>query len=969
MSRDALVVGINTYGNLPRLEAPAEDAEAIAQLLTSSGEFRVKRIPEAVTDNTIHVGRKTKVTLKELEEALVQLFLPEGRMSPDTALFYFSGHGLRKNRGIQEGFLATSDVNPDLSNWGLSLQWLRRLLEESPIPQQIIWLDCCYSGELLNFDEANPGEKGKGRDRCFIAASREFEVSYQDISEPYSVLTKALLQGLDPKRCPDRWVTNYTLIDFLNQQLKSETQRPIFTNFGQEINLTRQWEKAAPVVTVSPNAICPYKGLAYFDCNEEDPKYFYGRRALTDQLLEKVRQGNFLAVLGASGSGKSSVVRAGLLHQLKLGRKLSGSGQWKILPVFRPGEHPLQSLAEAFPEPGLSVVDRATQLAKAEELIGVGAVGLGHLIAAAEASRVVLVVDQFEEAFTLCRDSTERQQFFECLLGALERTGDKLCLVLAMRADFFGKCAEQEYGGLASKIQEHLVTVTPMSREELAQAIIEPAKNVGLAVEPELVDQMIADVEDSPGSLPLLQYTLTELWQQRTEERLTVSAYTHLGGVKGTLQKRADEVYQSLSLEEQQTAKRIFLELTQLGEGTEDTRRRVLQRDLVTEQQSEALVDRTIQKLADAKLVVTSSLIEKGSQSGRVAVVDVAHEALIRHWSRLRQWVNENRDALRKKRNIEQDAQEWLDKGKSGDYLLRGAKLAEAENFLQDYSDTVPLSSLAKEFVQVSQADRRKVQTFIGSTIAFVLAVIFYIVGFAFWQQQQSKKTIEAVFLSTDPTKIESALPDFLKEACSLKNKAYKSKNETDVVQALAYYRKLREVTGKLRTNHPERYKNHVKDKINIPGIWEKAENSLAEIIEEHRIPKLKEYLFNKHEPKLGKLVPDSKPETFEKQYTEGALQTTYLILRRDFGAGADLNDDRKIGDEIEADMMPCETLKRIEMLWREATADRCGWYEQNSYYKAPNCDQLGQETLTLLIFDSPAHFPVERLKFCKIPN
>jgi WD40 repeat protein/energy-coupling factor transporter ATP-binding protein EcfA2 len=706
MSRDALIVGVNLYEDeqLANLKAPATDAEAVAQLLTDYGDFRVKRLPEIIKDGTLQVGRKTKVSLTQLEAALVQLFLPKGQHIPDTALFYFSGHGIRKEQGIAEGFLATSDAYPQLGFYGLSLPWLRRLLRESPVRQQIVWLDCCHSGELLNFAEADPGDRGKGRDRCFIAASREFEAAYEDISGRHSVLTGALLQGLDPKRQENRAVTNYDLIDFLNQALKSATQRPLFANSGGQILLTGTGAEAVNPVLAG---ICPYKGLTYFDCNEEDPKYFYGRTALTDQLLEKVRQGNFLAVLGASGSGKSSVVRAGLLHQLKLGQRLSGSEDWQLY-IFRPGEHPLKRLAEVFVESGLSAIDRATQLAKAEELIGTGDVGLGHLITAVEASRVVLVVDQFEEVFTLCQDKTERQQFFECLLKAGEREDNKLCLVLTMRADFFGKCAE--YGELASQIQQHLVTVTPMTPEELEQAITEPAKKVGLEVERELVTEMMADVQGSPGSLPLLQYTLTELWKQRTVERLTLSAYTRLGGVKGTLQKRANEVYESLSPEEQQTAKRIFLELTQLGEGTEDTRRQVKKRDLVSTEQSQALVDSVIQTLADAKLVVTSTLVEKGLSSEPVAVVDVAHEALIRHWGRLRQWLTENRNALRQKRSIEADAQEWLDKDKARDYLLQGLKLAEAEDFLQRGSENVSLSSLAQDYVEVSQKERDRIR-------------------------------------------------------------------------------------------------------------------------------------------------------------------------------------------------------------------------------------------------------------------
>jgi energy-coupling factor transporter ATP-binding protein EcfA2 len=447
MSRDALVVGLNTYQNagLRKLQAPAEDAEAIAQLLETYGDFKVTRLPEAIDMETEkpYVGKTTPVTLKRLKEAIIKLFNPEGRNIPDTALLFFSGHGVRKSKGIQEGFLATSDASPNIGFNGLSLQWLRRLLQESPIKQQIIWLDCCHSGELMNFAEANPGEQGKARDRCFIAASREFEVAYEELGSPYSVLTQVLREGLDPKRCPQRWVTNISLTDYLNQHLQWATQTPLFTNFGEPINLTRltSGEFFSQILATVSSGICPYKGLRYFDFNEEDPKYFYGREQLTDQLLDKVRQSNFLAIVGASGSGKSSVVRAGLLHQLKQGRKLAGSSNWKI-QIFVPTEHPMQSLALTFLDSNLSQVERAKQLKQAKELLAEGAEGLKLLIEASDAPRVVVVIDQFEEVFTLCQDGDERQQFLECLLSAVEKAQGKLCLILAMRADFFDKLIE-----------------------------------------------------------------------------------------------------------------------------------------------------------------------------------------------------------------------------------------------------------------------------------------------------------------------------------------------------------------------------------------------------------------------------------------------------------------------------------------------------------------------------------------------
>ncbi len=363
---------------------------------------------------------------------------------------------------------------------GLSLKWLRCLLEKSKVRQQIIWLDCCYSGELLNFDEANPGNIGNARDRCFIAASREFEPAYEDTAATHGLLTRVLLEGLDPGT-QDSDITNHSLSHFISGHLGSSIQQPVFTNFGHPIILARQGKPAEKNFFV-PGSVCPYKGLEFFDCNDEDPKYFFGRDDLTGRLLEKVRKSNFVAVLGPSGSGKTSVVRAGLLHQLKMGRSLSGTRDWPVR-IFRPGEQPLKNLALGFVDTGLSHVERAKQLDMAESLIEKGAKGLECLVrATAEEDRVVLVADQFEEVFTMCRNADDRQVFFETLLGVLPLVREKLCLIIAMRADFFSKSAEREYAGLSDLIQENLATVTPMTREELEKAITMPAKKAGLTV-------------------------------------------------------------------------------------------------------------------------------------------------------------------------------------------------------------------------------------------------------------------------------------------------------------------------------------------------------------------------------------------------------------------------------------------------------------------------------------------------------
>lgn len=717
MNRDALLVGINQYPFLKdsptskakHLNTPASDAEAIALRLEEYGGFRVRRLPESIQEEQRRVDPKKLVQGDALHEAIIQLFNPVGDSIPQTALLYFAGHGLRRNLGgVTEGFLATSDSDPRKNQWGVSLRWLRELLQKSPVQQQMVWLDCCYSGELLNFAEADLGTAGEGRTRFFIAAAREFEPAEENIQGQHGVFSQVLWQGLDPRRQPEGVVNNDRLIEYIDQTLKGTPQQPIWYNPNCEIILTGEREE---VFVPTPDGVCPYKGLRFFDV--EDAPYFYGREALTQKLIERVQvgKGNFLAVLGVSGSGKSSVLRAGLMYQLQQERRLPGTEQWKIR-IFTPGEQPLVSLATAFLDEDVTDIERAGQLKTAEEAIAQGATGLARLVRASKSPRTVLIVDQFEEVFTVCQSQIDRQQFISGLLGALKQTRDKLCLIFAMRDDFLGKCAA--YRELANLIQANLVMVTPMNAQELRQAIIEPAKKLGRKVEENLIDAILKDLgveveqqtrEPEPGMLPLLSYTLEQLWQRQTLNWLKLDSYNQLGGVQKTLENLAERAYKELSIEEQRVADQIFIKLTQLGEGTPDTRKQVPQGDLVTQAQSADLVERVIQKLTQAKLIVTS---ERRKGQEKVAVVDVTHEALIRYWSRLRELLDNNREAIRTERKIQAAAEEWREKGKSKDYLLTGLRLGEAEKFLQDEADIVPPSSLAQELIEESQKERER---------------------------------------------------------------------------------------------------------------------------------------------------------------------------------------------------------------------------------------------------------------------
>ncbi|MEM1172490.1 MAG: caspase family protein, partial [Cyanobacteria bacterium P01_H01_bin.35] len=738
MSREALVVGINEhiYDEYLNLKAPVKDAEAIANLLEKYGKFRVQRLPKGYDEK----GKERfisdgSVKINDLQQSIKNLFNPPANEVPDVALFFFAGHGhltTEQEHGIREGFLITSDAQIKNKKYGISLTWLKKILRQSPVKKQIVWLDCCFGGELLNFDqEFDPGIEGKQISRCLITASRSFETSVEEIDGEHGIFTAKLLEGLNPENYVDGWVTNYILAEFIQQNMSRTSQAPMFHNSGDAIILTtntpnqptdKRWRNTPP-----------YRALSYFQEQEKDAVFFHGRTRLTDQLIDLVKNKNFVAVLGASGSGKSSLLRAGLLYELKRGQKISGSDRWLFLNPFTPTSSPLENLQKAIYPPKFSL-KRGTLKNSPLTKGGGGGFKTGsnklknphnteeeepenlteqliEFIEVAEAERVVMIIDQFEEAFTLCQGKEEkeqeRQKFFDCFLTALERQADKFCVVLGMRADFLDQCSK--YLKLANQIKQCQFLVTPLEKEEIEEAIKKPAELVGMQVESGLVTNMTRDFLDNPGSLPLLQYTLHELWKSATQgedktEYLTEKTYENLGGIKGTLTKRADQVYNSLDDLERSVAKRIFLELVQPGEQTgnsgkvTDTRRRVILEKLQNEKHSLELLQQVSDTLADPNnRLITKDNYQEGT------VLDVIHEELIRSWETLRNWVEEYQEALPLERKIEADAAQWEKDGKKEGLLLQTGQLNKAEEYLKKYGEMYLLDGVAYEFIEASQ--------------------------------------------------------------------------------------------------------------------------------------------------------------------------------------------------------------------------------------------------------------------------
>ncbi|MFQ4135064.1 ATP-binding protein [Nodosilinea sp. PGN35] len=696
-------------------------------------------------------------------------------------------------------------------------------------------------------------------------------------------------------------------------------------------------------------AHCPYKGLSYFDCNGEDYQNFYGREALTQVLLDKVTHGNFLALVGASGSGKSSVLRAGLLQQLK------DKGGYEIR-ILVPGEHPLQSLALAFVEAGWNRLDRAEQQQKAKRLIQSGAEGLCALVETSLAEKVVLVVDQFEEAFAPHQDTTERLAFFETLLGGLDAAGTKLCLILAMRSDFVGKCFEQHYGGLARWVQKHLEPVLPMTQEELTRAIEEPARQSGVGLEPGLTRAMLDDLQQAPGRLPLLQYTLTELWHGQQNHQLTFSTYHQLGGVAGALKQRADDAYSSLTLEQQQTAKHIFMNLTHLGEGAEDTRRRVTQASLVTPQHPEARVAEVVKHLADANLVVTDDQGELAQGQPKVTV-EVAHEALIRSWPQLREWLDDDRKALIQQRSLEQAAQEWDHHSRAQGYLLSGKKLADAVEYDRHYKTTFGLSDRAQDLLRHSRHRQRRDRVAIATLVVGISSLAVIAQGQRSQRQFQEQYAAVLVGAETSPPLVQ-VLPRALATA-------ERQAARENINAAIESYKALLIATRRFESaaQGPEGG-FQAGDRQIIQTTAQQAEANLADLLAQHYLPAVAQDL---DQQQWGSLIDGTLLTDYEDQYEPGALRSTYTLLMRTPGLKADLNDNGVL-DATEAFLIPCPTLVALETLWRQATNNRCGFRAEDDDYFDDNCGELLGHTLSDRIFSRSDSF-IERAAFCRIPG
>jgi WD40 repeat protein len=414
---------------------------------------------------------------------------------------------------------------------------------------------------------------------------------------------------------------------------------------------------------VSAEGTCPFKGLASFEPVDAD--YFFGRERLVAELVARVVGAGFLGIVGPSGSGKSSVLRAGLLPALA-GGVLPGSGGWRRL-LLRPGEQPLEELRRVL------VSGARDPLAEALDTLPAN-------------GRLLLAVDQFEELFTACRSDAERTAFADTLARAAADPDGRALVVIALRADFYGRLAA--YPRLAELLAGNHVLVGPMQASELRRVVELPAGRVGLRVEPELADSLVDDVKGEPGALPLLSTALLELWQKRQGSELTLDAYRDSGGVHGAVARLAEDTYARVPEESRQLVRAVMLRLVGEDQGDAPVRRRAPLAELDLERHED--VADVLATLADSRLVTVS----EGS-------VEVAHEALLREWPRLRDWIEEDTEGRRLRRHITQAATEWDAAGRDQGELYRGARLAAALDWTADHA--LDVNELEREFVTESR--------------------------------------------------------------------------------------------------------------------------------------------------------------------------------------------------------------------------------------------------------------------------
>ncbi len=491
----------------------------------------------------------------------------------------------------------------------------------------------------------------------------------------------------------------------------------------------------------------PYRGLLPFD--EPDARYFAGRERLVAQLLDVLTEQRVVAVVGPSGSGKSSVVKAGVLPALRQGQ-VRGSDSWYITTIT-PGRRPFEELEAALHR---VAIDPPAGLLG---LLTEGPRGLARALRRVlpENGQLLLAIDQFEELFTLCDSEEDRRLFLEAIASAVTDERPRLRVILTLRADFYDR--PLRYESIGRMVRDATVAVLPLAADELEHAIVDPAAAVGAEFEPGLLSEIVADVADQPGALPMLQYALTELYERRISNLIMRDSYREIGGLGGAVARAADDLYMSASETEQHAIRDLFGELVMLGDGAHDTRRRVRRSELGASDEMVGVIDR----FGSARLLSFDT-----DPSTREPTVEVAHEALIREWPRCQSWLEEDRDDLRTRRHLDRTADEWDKRGRQDAELYSGGRLEGAEAWVATHAGR--LTEVPLQFLDASRARRtaaadaeKRTKQRLQRLLAAVGAALVLALGagvYAFIQEQRADDEAAAARASADEADIATLI-------------------------------------------------------------------------------------------------------------------------------------------------------------------------------------------------------------------
>ncbi|HSZ28505.1 MAG TPA: AAA family ATPase, partial [Pseudonocardiaceae bacterium] len=645
------------------------------------------------------LGRALTTAAAEAEDVLVVCYL---------------GHGLLDARGeLYLATQATDHLRGGLGYTALPYATLQAELANSRARSVVALLDCCFSGRATG--SAYPADlDGFATTRSpggyLLASAAREELALAPTGERHTAFTGELIRLLregDP--AGSRELTLDHLYRYLDRALPEQGRprpRRYATGRTGELTLAPNPAYRLPVLGTrriaaqalpGADAVCPYRGLKAYDV--ADARYFFGREALTENLVtrlaEQLPSAGTLVVIGPSGSGKSSLLRAGLIPALEVGLPtIPGSRDWPQV-VLTPGAHPIATLASRLaPLAGDTVAILRARLAA--DPAGLSAVANAVVSRHAcgdntPGRRLVLVVDQFEEIFTSCEDAQERRAFLDALSTAAASTA---LVVLGLRADFYAQCAAEPQ--LVEALQRHQLIVTPMSTDELHAAIEKPATHAGLALEPGLVTLILRDLRTSDnteytsgnGGLPFLSHALFETWQQRDGDLLTLAGYEATGGIWEAITRTAEDRYATLTTTEQDTAQLMLLRMVHLGEGgTDDTRHRCRLADLPdTEATAQILTT-----FANARLITLSA-----------DTAEISHEALLRAWPRLADWITTDRDGLRTHQQLSEAAEAWEQAGRDPSGLYRGTRLAIARDWATGPGREGRLSALENDHLSAS---------------------------------------------------------------------------------------------------------------------------------------------------------------------------------------------------------------------------------------------------------------------------